>query len=283
MAPTTSIAAITWPAPAPEYQAGRTEVVAYMLNAGWSHADLAIGLAIAEAESSLNIAAVSPPAFDNSRGYGLWQIEYPTHKDLFDQLPEPGLANGDWISIHENALMALKIRQSQGWHAWTTYTTGAYVPFLIAANAAVQAVDLITADLAKSGGLNQKHPDVSSNVSMNVVTQKTAGEEISLIFRWRETVTFTGVTQTATGAIADTSSAAGPALGDAFGAANAIVKPFSSVLDFLNKLGDAQFWIRVVEVVIGGALVIVALNTFAKPVTEPVIQTVAKAGKAVAK
>lgn len=69
--------------------------------------------AICEAESNGNPYATSPPNYDGLRDFGLMQI------------------HGEKIyNPSANIARAYQKYQSQGWHAWTTYSTGAYARFL---------------------------------------------------------------------------------------------------------------------------------------------------------
>lgn len=75
--------------------------------------------AIALAESSGNPNAQNP-----SGASGLWQIMLPTNA-----ADVPGGA-GNVFNPQANAAAAVKIANSQGLGAWTTYTSGAYKQFL---------------------------------------------------------------------------------------------------------------------------------------------------------
>ena len=245
----------TWSVPAPSYAAGRTEVAAYMASAGWSHADMAVGLAIAEAESSLDIASVSAVGLDGSRGYGVWQLRHP---GMAGALTDGAVGNGDWISIHANAAAALAVRTSQGWTAWPTYRTGAYVLFLPGAQAAVQALDVIAASLGPAA--TAKHPGLDSPLAAAVVTPATVGQEEALTIRWREGLALSAPATAGPDAIAAIAGGAGTALLPAFKAA----APFASVTDFLNRLADPSTWVRIAQVGIGAALVVVALGSVSR-------------------
>lgn len=86
--------------------------------AGFTSAQAVIATAIAKAESSGNPAATHHNT-NGTTDYGLWQIN-SVHANLF-----AGGAN--WADPVTNARMAHSVFQSQGWRAWSTYNSGAYL------------------------------------------------------------------------------------------------------------------------------------------------------------
>lgn len=86
--------------------------------------DAVIMVAIAGAESSWRSDAISP-----TDDYGVWQINKAAHPDLFRQYT--------WWRPEDNVLMAFHVWNSQHYHAWTTYTSGAYLRFMSQAQYAV--------------------------------------------------------------------------------------------------------------------------------------------------
>lgn len=95
-----------------------TQIYAAAKAAGFSPAESVIATAIAMAESGGDPAATHHNT-NGSTDYGLWQIN-SVHADLF-----AGGAN--WADPVTNARMAHSVYQSQGWHAWSTYNSGAYL------------------------------------------------------------------------------------------------------------------------------------------------------------
>lgn len=83
---------------------------------GFTASESVIATAIALAESSGNPSATHHNS-NGSTDYGLWQIN-SVHGDL--------LKTGDWRDPATNARMAHTVYMSQGWHAWSTYNSGAY-------------------------------------------------------------------------------------------------------------------------------------------------------------
>lgn len=105
---------------------------------GWSDSkNLSIAVAVAMAESSGNTNAYNG-AFGT---YGLWQIYKNVHPDIW---------NPNWTDPAVNAKMAYAVWRQQGWKAWSTYTSGAYLRYLSKAKAAVGG--------SSSGDLPQSTP-----------------------------------------------------------------------------------------------------------------------------
>ena len=108
----------------------------YLRAAGFSASDAVIGSAIGMAESSLNTNAINYiPCV------GVMQVNAKVHTQYtVAQLMDPAI----------NASAAYSVYKSQGWAAWTTYTSGAYKKYLAAANSA--AGTNVTADTSGNGG-----------------------------------------------------------------------------------------------------------------------------------
>lgn len=85
--------------------------------AGFNQADSIIAAAVALAESA-GIPSATGPVGER----GLWQIYPAAHPDL--------AAKYNLYDPLQNAEAAFAVFQEQGWHAWTTYTNGAYKQFL---------------------------------------------------------------------------------------------------------------------------------------------------------
>jgi Lysozyme like domain len=99
------------------------QLEALWIQAGGSIAQAPLMASIAMAESAGN-----PNAHNASGATGLWQIlGNPFAGNAYDPLT--------------NARMAVAKYKSQGLGAWTTYTSGAYKPFLSQATSALQTLD----------------------------------------------------------------------------------------------------------------------------------------------
>jgi hypothetical protein len=99
---------------------------------GWSGNDRVIAVAVALAESG----GKSDATHTNSNGstdYGLWQVN-SIH----------GFPAAELLTPTGNAKAAYSVWQKQGWKAWTTYKSGAYLPFMSRA--------MLVAPKAETGG-----------------------------------------------------------------------------------------------------------------------------------
>lgn len=103
------------------------QVAGYAKSAGFTGGDVAICVAVCHAESGCRTDVVNSANKNGTRDYGLMQIN-SSHSQL--------LASGNWQNPADNLRMAYAVFQAQGWHAWSTYNSGAYKPFLGAGLAA---------------------------------------------------------------------------------------------------------------------------------------------------
>lgn len=107
------------------------QVARYAAKAGFSGNDLAIAIAVAQAESGLRPDADNTGLNSNgSTDYGLWQIN-TVHKALFEKY------HNNWKDPLTNAKMAFEVFKGSGWRAWSTYNAGKHKQFMAAAQAAV--------------------------------------------------------------------------------------------------------------------------------------------------
>jgi hypothetical protein len=109
--------------------------------AGFTGADLLTAVAVAGAESGWRANATHLNA-DGSTDYGMWQIN-SSHATL--------LASGDWQDPYSNARMAMGVFRSQGWAAWSTFASGAYLHHLAAAAGALGGVAVPAANPCTAG------------------------------------------------------------------------------------------------------------------------------------
>ena len=77
--------------------------------------------------------------------FGTWQVNLPAHFAMIASLSGIPASNpcgqAQWLADYQNcAKAALAVYQSQGLGAWTTWTTGAYLPYLAQAQASVSAL-----------------------------------------------------------------------------------------------------------------------------------------------
>lgn len=115
-------------------------------NAGFSGGDLTKAVAVALAESGGNPNALNP-----SGASGLWQVMWKLH----------GLS-GNAFDPQTNANAAYQVFRQQGWNAWTTYTSGAYLVYM---GRAAVATNGTTPNGGNSSGSS---PVASANTSAGV-------------------------------------------------------------------------------------------------------------------
>lgn len=98
------------------------QMEAYARGAGFAGNDVIIAGAVGMAESSGRTDAINfVPCV------GIWQINVRAHPEYtIDQMKDPG----------NNARAAYAVFKSQGWRAWSTYTSGAYKRYLASATKA---------------------------------------------------------------------------------------------------------------------------------------------------
>lgn len=97
-------------------------VAAHVRAAGFPESEVAIAVAVANAESSLKPTATNRNT-NGSTDYGLFQIN-SIHGSILSQ--------GKWSDPADNAVMAFKIWSQAGdsWRPWVTFNTGAYRKYL---------------------------------------------------------------------------------------------------------------------------------------------------------
>lgn len=105
-----------------------TQIAQAAAAGGFTGNDQIIAVAVGLAESGGNASATH----HNSNGtidYGLMQIN-SVHSAL--------IASGTWSNPNDNMRMAKSVKDSSGWKAWTTFSTGAYLVYYSRAAAAVK-------------------------------------------------------------------------------------------------------------------------------------------------
>jgi hypothetical protein len=98
--------------------------------AGFRGELLVDAVAVAGAESGWKPTATN----HNSNGttdYGEWEI---------NSANPWALKLGEWSNVYDNARMAYKVKQAQGWHAWSTVNNGDYLKYLPQARKAVAEI-----------------------------------------------------------------------------------------------------------------------------------------------
>lgn len=174
-------------AAAPADAAGKTltdnQIATWARSGGFTDNDVATAVAVALAESGGRYAAVSAPNFNGTRDYGLWQIN-SVHAQLFQQYPT-------WWDA-SNAKMAKTVHAGQGWKAWTTFNSGAYLLFMDRARKAKDATSgtsvgpTTDADYNRSGALDIPNPiaDLSNVFRAGFQPLTAAGQWIGNADNW---------------------------------------------------------------------------------------------------
>lgn len=145
------------------------QIEAYARGAGFAGNDFVIAGAIAEAESSGRTDVVNfVPCV------GLWQINIRAHPQYTMQaMKDPA----------QNASAAYAIFRSEGWQAWSTYTSGAYKRYLGKAAASASATDHI--DLGKIPGVGPAIAVVSNlgkiNTALDSIMDPTTWRRIAFM------------------------------------------------------------------------------------------------------
>lgn len=179
--------------------------------AGFAAASIPVMVAICLAESAGQCFAVSPAG-----DYGVAQINYTAHKDLF--AAETGPLN--WAFPQENLKMAASVFNAAGsFTPWTTYQNGSYAAYLARGRSAASAPD--------AAGYQQSIAAVGSEIAA------------------------TALINTAQGLPAPPSGSTSPL-------------------------------VRVLEVIIGGGLLLLGLYKLTSPVTAPIVSASKKAASAAA-
>jgi hypothetical protein len=215
------------------------QTIAAALWGGFSTDDAVTMAAIASVTTSRNAIAISGKAAGGSRRYGLFAVE---------QSPTEAI-DGVWISPEVNGQRALAQKGKSGWGSWGAYSSGAYLAAIPQATIAGASLQMKLA----------AQPWANRQIALeHVATPESVTSQTSAAYgTWLGGAVF-----------GPPLSAGGTAIGQLGGATagatvDSVFKPFGSVLDFLNALGNPQTWVRVATALIGGALIVVALRQVA--------------------
>jgi len=209
--------------------------------AGFTSQQAVTMTAIGLAESGGNICAISGLASngDGSRGYGLFQIEWPTHAGLFPGNGSTQNAGGPgigWIVPNNNAKMAKSVFDSQGFGAWSTYKSGAYLAFMGRALMTPTQVQIQAGQASRS---------VAQQVQYRVYLDEVAGGLVAAS---------AGLAQELGGAATAEAKSSGES-GQAI----------TSIYDTYSGPAAGNPLLRVIEIFMGGVLLIVGLKYLVAP------------------
>jgi hypothetical protein len=117
-----------WPYGPPKYVAFNT-ARAYLASVGFGSNDTLIGAAVGMAESSLDLTVINDTPSTGDYSVGVWQINY--YGSLYAGRaaefgsPRTLIAHG----IQGQAEACYRVHLQQGWSAWSTYNSGAYLKY----------------------------------------------------------------------------------------------------------------------------------------------------------
>lgn len=199
--------------------------------------------------------------------YGLMQIGKQQHPGDFT-------TKSAWVIPYVNCNYGYQIYKSQGWGAWESATNGRYTGYLLQAKAAVSAV-------ASKRKTRFSMTDTAFYQSLYVDPQ-----------RWKadlSTAAAQALADSAAGKIATGAGAAGSAIGGTEQAAgagitdaiasiqsNSVFGVFQLLLGGAKWLSDSSNWLRIVQVIAGGGLLLAGLSIVSRPVTSPVLSVAKK-------
>lgn len=236
-------------------------VVASLALGGWPEKHWPKAAAVIAAESNR-----APNIYNTYKAghFGLMQISKSAH---------PGFFNNDvsWMVPFLNAGEGYKIFQRQGWGAWEAATNGRYTGFLLQATAAVKSV--------------QRKRLYPRTISLGDFYLNLYGKD-------KDAVLFMAAAPglgAANKAIAGAVGAGGEALGNTIvESGGAVVETAGEIAAKMQSFGifgavellvgagkwlsDPSNWIRVAQVVTGGALLLAGVSIAARPVTAPALK-----------
>jgi len=224
------------------------ETVASLALGGWPESLWVTAAAVVDAESSRAINIYNTYLEGH---WGLMQIGKKQHPAFFAK-------KGAWLSPWDNCAEGYRIYKSQGWGAWEAKTNGRYSGGLVQATAAVNAVKIKRNKSSKSGPEFYKslfRPELLEGlIFMGAVGGGQEGLADSIA----------GAGEITGGVIADSGEAVAAA---AASQAGAITGGIQLLVGAARWIADPGSWIRVVQVLAGGALLVGGIAIVAKPLT----------------
>lgn len=216
------------------------EAMAACLFAGFPDQDAVTMVAISTVETSRNCLAISGKlAGGDARKWGAFAVTLTPQ-----QAVNPG-----WMAPTWNAQQALTQYRLSGFHSWGSYNTALFAAGLPAAQLALAAINM----KLRAQPAGTKDAVLTKLAQPDDVVANLAG----IALQWEEGAVLGPAVSTGTQTIGQLGAATAGATVDT------VFKPFGSVLDFLNALGNPQTWVRVALALVGGALIVVALRQVA--------------------
>ena len=216
------------------------QAIAACLFAGFSDPDAVTMTAISTAETSRNCLAVSGKIRgSDSRNWGPFAVT----------LAPAQTVDGGWMVPDNNAAQALTQMRTGGWRSWGSYSSGMYAAGVPGAQVALASINL----RLRAQPAGARDAVLRGLAQPDAVVSQIAG----LALQWQEGSVLGPAVSTGATTIGQLGAATAGATTDV------VFKPFGSILDFLNALGNPMVWARIALTVIGGALVIVAMRQVA--------------------
>jgi hypothetical protein len=132
----------------------------YARKAGFTGSDITTAVAIAIAESGLVIKAYNPETssgtVQGSGSRGLWQIYGAAH---------PEYNSDDVYDPQTNANAAYAVYKSQGWGAWTTWSSGDYLQYLAVAAGNETSTTTVAKVLPNAVAINEAVATINGTVA----------------------------------------------------------------------------------------------------------------------
>lgn len=238
-----------------------TQAAVYARAAGFTGDALVDVVAVVIPESSLRTDVVN-----GIGATGLWQINQPVHvKD------HPTWTKA-WLQNPANNAMAAKvIYDQQGMGAWEAWTTGRAAPYLAQARAAVAAAGGGSPTGTVTPAAQKAATDEPSGCTTVECCNTTYADKWYLA---------RGMERAACIAAVNGNAGTSTPLDGLKSTANAATSAVTLALGAAEWVSDPSNWLRIVQVVIGGTLIIAGLNIVARPLIAPVANAL-PAGKVI--
>jgi hypothetical protein len=242
------------------------EVVSALDAAGWPKNEWAMAAAVIAAESDrcCNIYNTY-----KSGHYGLMQMSASAHPDWFKSLPS---ANA-WVDPVTNCKGGLTLWRQNKYQPWEAYTNGRYSGNILQAQAAATAYE-------------QKKKAAGNPSGMDFAPKIFRPAVIAAIGNVQMNAAVQSVTDAIAGAgktTGDAVSAAGAAAANAAqNQAGAITGGIQLLMGAAKWMSNPESWLRVAQVVAGGALLIGGMAIVARAPVNKAVAGVAQTAAAVA-
>lgn len=247
-------------------QLSYTETVAAVAIGGWPPALWAKATAVISSESD-RVANVYNTYLQGH--YGLMQIGKEQHPEMFPTSGDPN----NWMDPRVNTKFGYSIYQSQGWGAWESATNGRYAANMLQATAAVKAVQN---SIAKFTLAPKALPTPGPHGQEEILQSYLAQKGDAIIYRLaiielgsgaKSLVNNIGAAAEKTGSLTVAGGAAAAQATAAVTQGNALLGAVQMMVGAGMWVANPSNWLRVAQVLAGGALLIAGISIAAKPLT----------------